>query len=700
MSFSVVDQKLKLCEFFFIPFSFSHFYHLDLQAEVKKSAFDIDDVTSSIKQVNGKMKVARVLLHGGPQVGKTSVKRLIFNYPPLAKEHEQSTQLLEDPVRAISTRRMMSTDERNLEEVDETKLIQMIQQELKSHLSKRKREEKIPDQSCSYDSGPTDLDDESGPPLKKFRPSSEETAETPTKMPVVLADIAKDLDSADPNTPPLFNCKFVHLVDSGGQPQFSDLLPLVFQSESHDHIAVIPLNERLNSKPKNCVNINGKRLELPDSLLLTHFQLVERVCQLAKASESRVMVVGTHLDQEDEEEPLAKKMKLLNPLLEKYQDNLVQNEDGSVIFPVNAMASEGEQREEYATMLQELILDACCIDEEKTVPIRWMALELELSRRSRESGEILEKSECDEVAKSLAVNDLDGALTFFNELAVHYYYPEAIPGVIFTSVGAISSRLSAVVEASFLCNAKKRDARRLRETGKLTKRYLVELLSKLPKTKLFTADDFLRLIRHLRIVFSVDDHTLFIPSLLPVDQTVRTLDCYRPEPLAFYWYDNEYQEVRILPQSFFHALIVDLLHKVDTVELSKAKQSRSSIVLNLTLENRKEHAINLVNSVFWLELFVEHTFSSEDIPFLTQIIQDSSCTVVEQLKLTKTLGQLQYGLLCPGKCGNENPHLCASSGPGSEFKCLEDWLCKWEEKDEARLYWINCSQQKGPLFYY
>ena len=390
--------------------------------------------------------MARVLLHGAPQVGKTSVKRLIFNYLPLAKEDEKSTQFLENPVRAISTCRMMSTDERNLEEIDETKLIKMIQMELKSHLSKRKREEKSPDQSCACNSDPTNHDDESGPPLKKFRPSSDETDEMPTKMPDVLSDIANDLNSIDPkNAPPLFACQFAHLVDSGGQPQFSDLLPLVFQSESHHHIAVTPLNEKLNTKPQNCVNIHGKRKKLPDALLLTHFQLIERVCQLAKASESKVIIVGTHLDEENEEEPLAKKNKQLEPLLEKYQGSLIPKDDESIVFPVNAMAPEGKERKEYAAMLQTLILDDFCNNEEKTVPLRWMALELELSRRSRKSGEIIEKTECDEIASSLGISDLPGAMSFFNEIAVHYYYPEAVPGIIFTSVGAISSRLSTIL---------------------------------------------------------------------------------------------------------------------------------------------------------------------------------------------------------------------------------------------------------------
>ena len=232
---------------------------------------NIHDVERSIKQASGKIKVAHVLLHGGPQVGKTSVKRLIFNYPPLAREYERSTRLLEAPVRAISTHKMMSTDHKKLEEVDETKLIQMVQKEVKSHLSKT--EEKLrPSLSNFTNGGSENLDATIALAKKKPQKSSNEASDVPSEtMPEVLTDIAKDLDSIDPDTLELFARQFVYLVDSGGQPQYSDLLPLVFQSESHNHMAVIPLSEELHQKPRNCINTGGKKVEFPDFLLLTQF---------------------------------------------------------------------------------------------------------------------------------------------------------------------------------------------------------------------------------------------------------------------------------------------------------------------------------------------------------------------------------------------------------------------------------------------
>ena len=166
-------------------------------------------------------------------------------------------------------------------------------------------------------------------------------------------------------------------------------------------------------------------------------------------------------------------------------------------------------------------------------------------------------------------------------------------------------------------------------------------------------------------------------------------------PLACYWYDDDYREVRILPQSFFHALIVELLQKREQIQFFKTEQTRSSIILKLKLESGDECAIALVNQVFWLELVVEKdAFSRSNIPFLTQIVQCCSHSVLKRLKLSSSLGDLRFGLLCPMKCGKMVPHLCRLSGTGFVFRCLEDELCKWKEEDDARLFWISCLQKK------
>ena len=410
------------------------------------------------------MNVACVLLHGAPLVGKSSVKRLLLNCPPLK---ENSTELMEDPVRAVSTSRTVRHHQNNLEVLDEAKLIDLIQKEVKSYKCKKERKDlsKLSPKSRTH--------------LKVHGFSESVVGNSGVEKSIhssrrsdILAAIAKDLDSVcmSSSLPPLFKCQFLNIVDSGGQPQFSDLLPLLFNSHPHDHIVVIPLNQKLSHKQQNSLYIDGKTYEFPGYLLLTHHQLIERVCQVAKAFNSKVIVVGTHLDEEIKEEPLEKKNEILKCLLQKYPDNIILNND-DVIFAVNAIAPEGEERTKYTAMLQEKLLNVCAVDSSRDflVPLRWMVLELELSRRSKESG-IIKKSECDEIAQYLGITDesvLDEGLTFFKNLSIHYHY-YSIPNVIFTSILPISSCLSQIVKDLSLQN---RESRKLQKTGILTQDY-------------------------------------------------------------------------------------------------------------------------------------------------------------------------------------------------------------------------------------
>ncbi len=53
-----------------------------------------------------------------------------------------------------------------------------------------------------------------------------------------IAEIRQEVDSVAPDSSSLFDCHHVHLVDSGGQQQFSDLLPLILQSQSHHQFII------------------------------------------------------------------------------------------------------------------------------------------------------------------------------------------------------------------------------------------------------------------------------------------------------------------------------------------------------------------------------------------------------------------------------------------------------------------------------
>ena len=669
------------------------------------------------------MKVTCFLLHGAPCAGKTSAKRLLLGLPPL--DRGNSTILLEDVVKAIrniGTIKVTAVNQSclELEVMDGKKTIQMIRREIQKFLdaenkeasqekSKRNKAKSSPATPCHTTNdrvhdhrlvtptpGPSHSslnEGKSGPPpiTKSANPSRSE----------VLRDIATNLNSLESSTdgPTLFQCHHINIVDSGGQSQFSNLLPLVFLSQLHHHLVTIRLDQLLSDKPINCYSRDGTIHQLPERLVLSNYQLIERVCQLATGSQSRVIIIATCLDNQNTEEPLTKKNKLLKPLVQKYADNIVLNEQGDPIFAVNAIVPVGEEREGYTRMLQEVILDAPVLTTNTTdheedginVPLRWIVLEQELSRQSEDVG-VFEMTKTKSIADDLQVKKLTEALNFFKELALLYYYP-VLPDKVFTSITPISLRLSEVVKATLIHEGNSPhtiEHQKLQKTGKLSKSFLKKLCRKLPPNEFFSLDDFVSLMIHLRVFFLIDPDTIFIPSLLPVDITEPLNEENLHEPLLCYWTHDD-DEVRILPQSYFHALIVELLGRKETIKLSTMcnDHSRSTIHLIAILASCKKYRLVIVDCDFWFEVFVDSRFDCKQRQFLLKLIQSCTVRVLEQLKLSR-LGELQYGLRCYSpECSVEggHPSECVDRCPFS-FMCLKSQKF-WKEEESGRHFWFR-----------
>ncbi len=161
----------------------------------------------------------------------------------------------------------------------------------------------------------------------------------------------------------LFNLDWIHMVDSGGQPPFSHILPLLFQSETL-YIVVIRFDQDLDVKQNNCYYSNGKEYHLPEISFLPNRQMIERTCQIAQAQNSetspnRVMVIATHIDQVSNPEERVKEFdKELRKIQTNYDKVFVTKDISSdkIIYPVNAMAT-GVERKAYIDELQQCLIN-------------------------------------------------------------------------------------------------------------------------------------------------------------------------------------------------------------------------------------------------------------------------------------------------------------------------------------------------------
>ena len=464
----------------------------------------------------------------------------------------------------------------------------------------------------------------------------------------------------------LFNLDWIHLVDSGGQPQFTDVLPLLFRSEAL-YIVVVRLDQNFNEIQKNCRCEKGKLIPLPDHLSLTSKELVERTCQIAEAQSTKhlpkkVIVIGTRLDKVNPN--VVKQFNtVLTKLHSKYESVLVPRDinSGEIIFALNAMA-EGSEREAYTKELQRCLLK---IVEEAIkpyeVPLKWFVYELDLDEESKESSGVVTKSKCMEVGKGLGMTpqEIEGSLEFFNKLALHLYHSNEanFPELVLVRIDPLVDRLSALIRISFdypKHNITK-EFSKLRQCGLFVKSFLSTVF-KLINNKAISEDDFLKILECLKVIVHVEQNEYFIPSVLSVhDNEEIEQPVYQ---YAFNWGE------RVLPPGFFFTFIVLLPKEYFTFPTSETvSQSRHKIILGI---RKLGGTVTLYNNHKWIGLYYSgynHAHHRKILCIVYQTLKD----VVERFSNLTGIKFPELCFICP--CSDAKDHPCYVTEDGNDYIC-------------------------------
>ena len=464
----------------------------------------------------------------------------------------------------------------------------------------------------------------------------------------------------------LFNLDWIHLVDSGGQPQFTDVLPLLFRSEAL-YIVVVRLDQNFNEIQKNCCYKKGKLFTLPDHLSLTSKELVERTCQIADAQSTKdlpkkVIVIGTRLDKVNPNvvKQFNTELKILHS---KYESVIVPRDinSGKVIFALNAMA-EGSEREAYTKELQRCLLK---IVEESIkpveVPLKWFVYELDLDEESKESSGVVTKAKCMEVGIGLGMNpqEIEGSLEFFNKLALHLYHSNEanFPELVLVRIDPLIDRLSALIRISFDCpqNITTEECSKLKECGLFVKSFLSTVF-KFINNKAISDDDFLKILECLKVIVHVEQNEYFIPSVLSVhdDEEIEQ---------SVYQYVFNWGE-RVLPPGFFFTLIVLLPKEHFTFpRKTNITQSRHKIILGV---RKLGGTITLYNNHKWIGLYYSgynHAHHRKILCIVYQTLKD----VVERFSSLTGIKFPELCFICP--CSDAKDHLCYLSEDGNDYIC-------------------------------
>ena len=344
---------------------------------------------------------------------------------------------------------------------------------------------------------------------------------------------------------PLFKLQIILFLDSGGQPQFHEVVA-AFSHNVSLVLVFIKLNERLDALVTNAfTDDEGEWFMEQCPSLLTNEQMVVQfvhtmMCKPVAGSEgmhTRFMVIGTHRDlmQECDETLAQKNERLASLFLPALEENLVMNGE-DIIFDVNAK-NPNKNDEKCFDLIREKVADLSGALDVDT-PIAFFALMNDVNKYAEEQRKkVVSMEECQAIAGRLKMErqSLEAALIFFNQMSVWMYMPLVLPGVVFVDPQMPLDSINRIVQYSFRVGGGAIPGLaaiecRLWKEGVVSSEMLKgEEFHGCFVKGLFEAEDALKLFEKLYIVARLNERQFIMPAML---QTVaeKDMEWYVPAP--------------------------------------------------------------------------------------------------------------------------------------------------------------------------
>ena len=454
----------------------------------------------------------------------------------------------------------------------------------------------------------------------------------------------------------LLEVDWVYLIDSGGQPQFSEILP-AFVHNASAVIYVLKLNEQLSDHPTiEYYDERGNQLSSYTSVL-TNEQILLRSTQvlqsrkcISKVNRPNIFIVGTHKDLEDTcSETRVKKNAMLQTTLlcqGSFQENLVFHDFGSqeLLYPVNAK-KPSEEDERVAEELRRVITSN---EIPEKIPLPWFVFEQFVQEATKKKG-VISTMECLEIAKKLSM-EIEGfyaALEYFSRLNLLVYYPRLLPDAVFGHSQVVPNMVSKLVQHRHeLLSTEDVSAEwiQFRDCGVLTADILSKKFPEHFVEGLFSPDDLLRILNGLLTTFPLNKKEYIMPCLLPV-LSPEEMDNHHQSDLAspatplLIKYPDQ-----VIPSGIFVLLVSFLKNSLDWNLLMDVSSGRPLCLyrncVKFNLSTDVEGKITLMDSFNYLEVRLDAP------PCVCQTVCFEICTSII-MGLEKAADTLGYQNLKP-----------------------------------------------------
>ena len=345
---------------------------------------------------------------------------------------------------------------------------------------------------------------------------------------------------------PLIDEFVVEMVDSGGQPQFLEILPR-FIDGLDLAIVVINLSERLDQYPISYYyGKDGKPVGKGEPSKLTNKQMLHQFLQMVvsytqEKRQIQFIIVGTHRDlehtcketREDRERALSEMVRSLG-----LRDNAIyaDREGKKLIFAINAKDPKVDDHR-IGQKIMEVVMD----DEEAeivTVPVKNHLLEETLTSMST-TGEIA--FTMNEVMQNVGKyfknkKSLKKSLKYLDQYNRIFYFNELFPDKVFGEPQAVLNMVTEVVMEHIKLTTGVDTGRvidgawrKFKEQAIITENILKKI--SVGYSSHFTPMDMLKLLEKLLIVFKRIPGEFLMPCLLSAETSKSVFDSQTADPM-------------------------------------------------------------------------------------------------------------------------------------------------------------------------
>ena len=335
----------------------------------------------------------------------------------------------------------------------------------------------------------------------------------------------------------LYQLRWNRLTDSGGQPQFLEILPIFIHHISVGLI-VLKLNERLDAFPwMEFYDEEGERVGEPYKSTFSQEQMVRHfmrgLASQGGGKQFKLLFIGTHRDRQGEcNESLQEKNDRLKEIVCSFEmeDNVIYHGE-DVVFPINALNPEAQDWQVIRAVRQVLVASAEVPAVQ--IPIRWFGLELALQRFVLETGQaVLPESQCLQLVAHFHFDQqkLGPALDYLHQ-AKHIFYYQRQPrgtGLVVAETAFLQKKLSQAVSYSIQLSSQavvEPKWRKFRLYG-ILHGSCMERFDEGYIRGVFGGKELLEVFERLCIVSGLGREEYLMPCVLPVEETA----CCNPEP--------------------------------------------------------------------------------------------------------------------------------------------------------------------------